>query len=546
MARIPSQKTPFNISDIIAQREFDEQGRETFRAYGSDYSELGGEVFYIGSAPLERFIAFKAFFDSIKFELVKDTEVNSLGTRSWQLLKEKSGKMSIDITLMMPAHSTNEAMNNLAKIEELQRLILPAKWSAEEKENLSWKFEGVSTNTRTTMPLFHAYFKNIINSGRPGSPKIIDKYEYLIAHGFPCYIDSVVYEPDPSVGYFEYDNYLFPKLIKLSLKLNYETESLFDETDPRMNTKPIGPFQLDGHYSQFDSSLFPFGIKMKLRDSGDQSGLGNIIEAELYEPATGLQGKRDFFLDEINNVTNQSSYVFVSMMHNPKTTQPHRYVVFKPFIDSFTRGVKTKIELSDTANSTIHSRVLQNGVTPDATEYSFKINIPAMDLNEAKANCGKIQIMMRMFFKKYSNGRENLEQWAEDREDVNFEDFKQKLLVYIPGMLEMPNTGAKKNDIGDMYLSAVPLYLTDLSFDIDMEAGFFEENNNVYPKVMSLDFKFIHNRADMIRNYNLGTTGQEDYYFNKPKQGSRKPMIKTENAELFPFDRKTSTIGAPK
>ena len=406
MSRVPSQKTPFKISDIVSRKTYDEKtGKRTFRAYGTDYSEKSGHVFYIGSAPLERFIAFKAFFENIKINLDKDIQIDNLSTRSFQIIKEKSGKMSIDVDIVLPAHSTNEARNNLAKIEELQRLIFPGKWSAEgstwkknssgkKVKTLDFSFGGVSSNTRLTTPLFHAFYKNIINSGFPSKlPKTITSYKQLIKHGFPCYIDTVVYEPDVGAGYFEFNDYLFPKIIKLKLKLNYETETLFNETTDLMRNKVIKPFQLDGHFSNYDSSLFPFGIKVTF----DESKATNPV----YEPAAGLKGKKDFTIKQMNQMSGLSSFIYISLPIQP-WAYPHRYVMFKPFIENFSRSVKTKIQLAHTANSTIHSRVLQHGVTPDLTEYSFKVSIPSEDLTEAKKNCGKIQYLMRMFYKKYS------------------------------------------------------------------------------------------------------------------------------------------------
>ena len=489
---------------------------------------------------MERFIAFKGFFDSIKINLDKETSIENLPTRNFQIIKEITGKMTIDIDIKLPAHSTNEARNNLAKIEELQRLIMPAKWSADGSQ-LEYSFSGVASgpnDSRTTIPLFHAYFKNIINSGRDNRPKNINDYSDLIRHGMPCYIDSVNYEPDVSMGYFKFDNYLFPKLINLKLKLNYDSENLFDETRDHLKNKTILPFTFKGHFSQFDSTLFPFGIKVTFDKVPKKEK-----ELPVYEPAKALNGKLDFTIKQMNDFKNSDSFIFISLPINPFTTFPHRYVKFKPFLESFTRNVKTKVELAHHANSTINTRVLQRGVTPDMTEYSFKINIPSASLIEAKKNCGKIQYILRMFLKKYSDGLENIDR---GRSDLRFEDVKSKLMVYIPSMLEMPNSGPPSNEVEDMFMNAVPLYLQQLSFDIDMEAGFFEQGNNLYPKVMSLDFNFIYNRADMIRNYNLNESNKEDYYFFKPKDTSRKPIIDSESAHLFPFNRKTSKIGDPK
>lgn len=562
MARIPSQKTPFNISDIVAKRQFDASGKETFRAYGTDYSELGGHVLYIGSAPLERFLAFKAFFETIKLNLNKSTDIETMNTRNYQILKEKSGKFSISLSLILPAHSTNEAQNNIAKIEELQKLILPGKWAAGGKSlsygrgDRSFTFEGVSKKVRTTLPLFQVYFKNIINSGAGNQPKTIEDYSDLMKHGFPCYIDSVNYTPDETAGFYEFDDFLFPKVIKLNLILNYDTESLFDETIPALARKPIMPFRLNGHYAQYDSSLFPFGVKVS---RSGKSAFGTIEgPKELSSPKNV-----EFSLDEMNNLAPQgvgslSSYVFISMPIDPPPLESSfadssggfddpencvfRCVVFKPFIEQFSRNVKTKVKLAPDPNSTIHGRVLQHGVTPDPTEYSFKLTIPSESLEEAKKNCGKIQYLMRMFYKRYYNGKFKIKK-PMSRDDLFFEDVKSKLMVYIPTMIEMPGSGnSKAIALGDMFRRAVPLFINSMSIDFDFEAGFFEQDNRIFPKVMSINFKFIYNRADMIRNYNKGE-GEEEYYYHSPQ---KKPLIPASQSHLFPFNRETSKIGAPR
>ena len=433
---------------------------------------------------------------------------------------------------------------------------MPGKWSASDNslresppkgKNLDYSFGGVSSNTRLTTPLFHAYFKNIINNGRDGLPKTITDYNQLMLYGFPCYIDTVKYEPDDSAGYFEFDDYLFPKVIKLDLKLNYESETMYDETRD-MGIKTILPFKLDGHFSKGDTSLFPFGIKVTFDQSKNK-------ESMVYEPEPALNGKLDFSISKMNDVNNLSSFVFISLPHNPESTTPHRYVKFKPFINNFSRTAKTKIELAPTANSTIHSRVLQHGVTPDMTEYNLSIDIPSESLEEAKKNCGKIQYLMRMFYKKYSNGLETIQK---GRADLRIEDVKQKLMVYVPSMIEMPNAGAPTDAPTSMFANAVPLYLKDMKFNIDMEAGFFEVGHKIYPKAMSLNLNFIYNRADMIKNYNMRDPNAEDaangevepngktYYIHQPGEGSRQPLIRAAQAHLFPFARKTSKIGDPK
>ena len=54
MSRLPSEFRPYNLSSVTASPLAGE-----YKAFGSDYSELGGEVLYIGSVPLERMVVFK-------------------------------------------------------------------------------------------------------------------------------------------------------------------------------------------------------------------------------------------------------------------------------------------------------------------------------------------------------------------------------------------------------------------------------------------------------------------------------------------------------
>ena len=119
MARIPKEYTPYFISNTIAT-EIPGQ----FKAYGTDYSEVGDNIIYFNSVPLERTVAFKAFIDSIKINLKKEADKIKKDDQNFTIIKEKTAYLSYDLTLNIPAHSVNESRNNLAKIEELQRLIL--------------------------------------------------------------------------------------------------------------------------------------------------------------------------------------------------------------------------------------------------------------------------------------------------------------------------------------------------------------------------------------------------------------------------------------
>ena len=156
MPLVPEQKTPFNLSGITAKRN-----HPSFRAYGTDESEKAQNLVYFASAMLGRTVAFKAFIGSLKINLEKQVDTLEYTDRNYRIFKEKSSTLSYTLQLNIPAHSVNEAGNNLAKIEELQRLIMQSK-----VENRPYApTSGASSIPGINKPIFLVYFKNLINSG---------------------------------------------------------------------------------------------------------------------------------------------------------------------------------------------------------------------------------------------------------------------------------------------------------------------------------------------------------------------------------------------
>lgn len=566
MAKFPGKYPPgvgrYNISDTVSS-VVETNGIVDFRGYGSDYSANGGMVIYIGSAPLERIVAFKAFIESFKLNLTKEVDIEGKANRNYKIIKEGHGLLSYDLAINIPAHSTNEARNNLAKIEELQRLILPgAAWKATTNLDET-KLSGVSQRSATTTPLFHVYFKNLINSGYDGVFKKISSYTDLMKAGFTCYIEGINYEPEEEAGYFKIDNFLFPKNIKLTLKLNYESESLYSSQDALRNRRTILPFQTNGHYSDSDSSLFPFGVKV--------SRSGNSKFGTLERPKELLSTNNiDFSLYEMNTLSQigqrpLDSYVFISLPVNPigessyaapaepKTfnsayNEVFRFVMFKPFVENFSRNVKVSVKTKgEEANQSIAKKVAQNGINFDILEYTLRLNIPAENLLEAKKNCGKLQYLMRMFYKKFYDGTTGVKQ---GRDDLTLNDQLSKLMVYIPNMIESPHKPSAAPSGADMknitiqsYQRAVPLYLRDFSIDFDLDLGFFEEDSRIYPKSLTIDLIFIYDKADLIRNYSFLGSHEAPIYTMPKGSLPESSVIDDSNAWLFPFNRKTVKIG---
>ena len=528
----PNFFKPYHISDI-AQGSISNDGKRTFRGYGSDTTDRTDNIIYIGSPALQRVVALKAFLESYKLNLTKETDIKKEADKQSHVYTEYTSDLNFSLTLNIPAHSTNESRNNLAKLEELQRLIAPLGGPGHVHG-----LYGTKNN------YFSVWFKNLIHSGEKYSayptPAII-KFKDLMKHGFFCYIDDINYTPDMSAGFFEFDDvkdgkvgaFLFPRNIKLSLTLKYGVE--FAGTIAQ-NLRAIGhnvarplyAFSRNGHYATGDNGRFPFGTLTKTPGFLELvNGPADYSTSKMNEMDYRLQG---------GGSTSNNSFLFISLgvekdgLENSAAANStrKRWVKFKGFIDSFNRSHKVKVPLQDGDKS----RVLGNPMDMDAEttfeslDYSMKIMVPSSDISEAKKNCAKIQYLMRMFFKKYTPS-------TLTRQSVDIGATKHALKFYSPSFIESPNTTKYfANDFKTMYNNSLDLFMTDLGIDIDIEAGFFQEKGYLWPKVFTVDLKMSYMSDDLIKNYSL-SGGKYEMLPSSTHPGKE---------HLFPFARQTSKI----
>ena len=535
MAIKPDFFKPYHLSDI-AQGEIRKNNIRTFRGYGSDTTDSTDNILYIFSPPLQRMVALKAFIESYKLNLTKEHEFQSEADKNSKPYAEFASTLGFDVTLNIPAHSVNESRNNIAKLEELQRLISPLGGSG--KVN---KFYGEKN------PYFSVWFKNLISSGVKvsgyPSPATITADD-MIKNGFFCYIEGINFEPDMEAGFFDYDDvkdkkhglYLFPKNIKLTLKLNYgvglsETSiNKLRQNDINIS-EPFVAFTTNGHYSASDKGRFPFGL---------YTGTKGYLEL--------VDGNMDYNTDTMNyldysthggfrNLDN--SFLFISMNIDKDSgptsadanSKRKRWVVFKGFIDNFNRDYRLNVPKLEGDKDRIIDKPLDadKATTFEALDYSIKVNIPAANVSEAKRNCAKIQYLVRMFIKKHKPSS-----YAGQRNEV-LSSTRNALKVYCPSFIENPNTTTHQpTSFSGMYANALDLFLTDMQIDVDMESGFFEENGNLYPKFISIDFKLSYHSGDLIKNYAL--SGGKYSILESSNTGYK------DKEHMFPFPRQTSKI----
>lgn len=391
MSMDPERFKPFHIRGIKYGSSSD------FRGFGSDSSHYTDNIIYFTHLGLGRIVSFKAFLESFKLNLTKKVdffrEIDKPGVPAIEYYANVSYSLAINI----PAHSTNESRNNLAKLEEIQRLISPI-----EPNKIS-KYFG------TGISLFSVWFKNLIGSGAEYSgypkPDTITKTQAL-QNGFLCYIDKVNFEPDIEAGFFDYDDvtdgnngkFLYPKNIKLKLDIKYAgqpnasfTAKLL-QADITVPTDPVCGFEKSGDYIIADNGGWPFGLGIFTNNMSEK-----------------ISRKKDYTTDEINSIESdyasitKNSYLFISAPIRKDTDGTRkRWVLFNLFLDSFNRNYEINYPTVEGDKSLTFGQPLNMDAesTFRSLDYSIKIQVPSKNLTEAKKNAAKIQYLVRMFVKK--------------------------------------------------------------------------------------------------------------------------------------------------
>ena len=516
-----------------------------------------GDPFYISLIPLEKTIVFKAFLESIKIDTGKENEQVDEADKNNSVVIEHVGKYDINVSLNIPAGNAKEAYNNLAKIEELQRLSSP----------LSDDITKLKFDNGIKQPVFKVWYRNLISNGRPwvGNYPLNAEFSLIDKCGFPCFIDNVEFNPEVEFGFFKFDGHLFPKNIKLSLSLKYD--AVLDRNRSSQTGAVIEGFKPDGNFGLFDFGLAPFGVRLCHEKVEEEES----VNLKFSIPTVN---QREFSTREVNDLSgfNPDSYLYISLPRHFGYSNPPRYVFIKGFLKEHKRGFQTNIPFTDSKVTEVGNVVDTSPVTFKSLEYNFSMDMPAKNLEEAKKNCAKIQYILRIFYKASSGFSFNDELTNEQiNEQINLqiteriegEDFVptyrefvsnsfRTALVYYPNFIEAPGAASGLPNLGtsnplqnpftgplEFDKRGIYLHFFEFGFDIDSTSGYFmDSSGRLFPKSMSLSFKFIDTSGDLIKNYNL--IGGEYVH-----RRSDIPQIQ-EKEELFPFNRKTVKIGSNK
>lgn len=563
MSKFPSAYGVYNLTN-----NFIKSIDGSFRGTGDDTSLTNSKVLHIGSAATERMIAFTAFIDSYKINLQKKVDETSEEDKTTTFFTDVAGNLSISLSINIPAHSVNESANNIAKIEELQRLVRAGSWG-----NRSSSTYNVSKISSVNKPLLLVHFANLITNSRAVKSFKINSFKDLLSKGFTCYVDVVSFEPDVDAGFFEFHhgnpkdknrNFLYPKNIKLTLDLKYESVSVFNRYNTLTNKNTIESFTINGQFKsvdyaernendevtgdiisvKVDDGVFPFhsdGIKnyggtkrkMSIKKMNDFSvkSMGEKIDSFIF---IGFDfGLKESETGAINRLKDNKDFLSNDMSL--------KHVFFKPAITNFSR----KLVLSNTVNedentlpdSSVYS--LLDSSKFKSLDYELSFDVVSSSLAEAYQNCGKIQYLMRLFLKK--NYSSSLARKAVS----NGTGISNQVKVYVPSFIESGKGGEYISyNLKTIYDSkAIRLKFMNLDVDVDMESGFYEDGEKLFPKKMKIKCTFKSGTDNHILGYNYSFRSDTEPQWILNIQDDAPDSWDPAGAFLFPYNRKTVKIG---
>ena len=159
----------------------------------------GPAVIYFGDEFNEAVVSFKAFLETLSYDISKDAESDTSSETGVSSFTAKNGACSIKIAFSVPSSSTFEAKTNAAKISFLQTSIR------------QHQAPGERDGGKNRMMV---YFSNLINNGNYQKFTVVGDdtvYAALRMIAFPCAIEEVKYEPDFSIGFHEDSSGIYPK-----------------------------------------------------------------------------------------------------------------------------------------------------------------------------------------------------------------------------------------------------------------------------------------------------------------------------------------------
>lgn len=446
----------------------------------------------LDNATSNRLISFKGFVEDLQIDLsieYKDIELFRMPVVP--KIATDYG-LSYNLTFNVIAHSVNDAMSNMARFSELDRILHYPEMS-----------DGVS-NTGSPTPSNHSpesyiFLSNLIGNGLLAADiefTNINITNYFVRkYGLRAPVADLKMDPDLEMGFFEYNNKFYFKSFKISLNFPVTNANIHKShayarrfvraTDKNkiQRWKTIIPFvkkniqpaegkeytfydfkeqAAKGSYPEnvWDSKGFPFCIPF------DSNIIKNDYGAHLGHYPKQKRAKIGICINSSEISRTDNPYIY------------RNYLNFNAFVESYSFSRKQKVDITQPIGDLILQKHTFGGNSQVFFNLSF--NAVAGSINEAKANAMKLTSLYRMVILNYKG---------------EFPSGSVKIL--FANLIKNPQKSNSNGnyDFSDIYDNGMSCFIINLNVQIDQEMGYFEENKYFIPKAYKITMELVFNKS---------------------------------------------------
>ena len=177
--------------------------------YSDTYAEQKGYYLRFKHLPSGLTMSFKGFLTSFNDSYSSNWNQQSVYGRMDNIYTFQNTTRKINVGFVMPAFDEDDGRCNLTKVTKLVRKLYP------------YYSDGAGNNATSISkaPLMRIEFVNLIRDGRDRTGGLLGK------------VDGFSVTPNLDHGFFDYDNYLYPKTIDIGFTFDVLHEHIMGWTD---------------------------------------------------------------------------------------------------------------------------------------------------------------------------------------------------------------------------------------------------------------------------------------------------------------------------
>lgn len=457
--------------------------KDAILCFASDY-DWEGQI-------SQRVVTFKAFLESyaINYNISKEIDENS----ETSYIKTYLNKFSLvyNITLNVVAHSVNEAISNMARFAELERI-------------LTYPFSAASNPADPNsypMPNSYVLFNNLINNGRyweNWSKSFTYNFNNIRKYGLRIGVKNINFSPDLEMGSFEFNDKFYFKAYKITLDLAVPNVAFNDNTITEGAAAGQKYIFFNALEKMSDQATYVFSNNETTKTT-DSGGFPFNIATDLLseDPAisyTQLNSTLDNTISAYSNNKSISLSIAINddeLLSEPDYAPHINNIRFDCFLDSFEYIKEQKTHDSGVVlDITKTPQIFEKGAK---LNYKFKINVVSANVNDSLRNAAKLSYLFRMI-------------------NIN----KKANRVLMANLIKKPSSsgGGASYTISDTINNGMLLEFNSIGLEVDLEMGFFEYGGFFIPKAYSLSFDAFAKDKSMGRIITTDIEGGNKKIYN--------------------------------